>query len=379
MMRVDDPRGANLGFEALNRGKRSMTLDLKQAGAAAVMERLVRWADVVCENFRPGVMDSLGFGYERCRTWNPNIIYASNSGFGPKGDWAHDRAFDGVAQAFTGAATMQGGGPSHEPCLIDFAFSDEVGAMSFYASIISALFARERTGKGQQISTSQTAATLHFQRGLLATSIHSGNQRDDGMPPWRDPPGLVLQQLHKASDGKWLVISALQKDMWERFCESIIASEISVKDPRVVDRFSDPIWLNGEIKKVIAEKPRQHWLDLCRANRIPCAPCSSYAEIGDAEDMVGKHMRVNGYIVDVEHRQQGTLTMVAPPTQYSETPTRPAKGESWHAPLLGEHTMEALVFNCGYSPKEAEELMASGVCPISAARFANYRASPSKL
>merc|ERR1719150_3672329 len=102
-----------------------MTLDLKHPGAKDVVARLGPWGDVLCENFRPGVMDGLGLGYEQCREWNPKLIYACNSGFGTKGPWARSPCFDGVAQSFAGVATMMGGGPSHEPVLIDFMFSDE--------------------------------------------------------------------------------------------------------------------------------------------------------------------------------------------------------------------------------------------------------------
>jgi crotonobetainyl-CoA:carnitine CoA-transferase CaiB-like acyl-CoA transferase len=129
-------------WEAFNRGKRSMTLDLKHPSANLVMERLVKWADVVCENFRPGIMEKLGFGWEVLRAWNPRVIFAQNSGFGDKGEWAERPSFDGIAQAFTGVMVQAGGGPSYEPRNVDWTFSDEVGAVNFYASICAALVAR---------------------------------------------------------------------------------------------------------------------------------------------------------------------------------------------------------------------------------------------
>ena len=105
----------NSGFEIYNRGKRSMTLDLKHPDAREVMERLVKWADVLTENFRAGVMDRLGFNYDVCKQWNPQLIYASNSGFGPEGEWAPRPSYDGMAQAFSGVLLSNGGGPSHLP------------------------------------------------------------------------------------------------------------------------------------------------------------------------------------------------------------------------------------------------------------------------
>ena len=105
----------NSGFEIYNRGKRSMTLDLKHPDAREVMKRLVKWADVLTENFRAGVMERLGFGYEVVKEWNPQLIYASNSGFGPEGEWAPRPSYDGMAQAFSGVLLSNGGGPSHLP------------------------------------------------------------------------------------------------------------------------------------------------------------------------------------------------------------------------------------------------------------------------
>merc|ERR1719262_400685 len=133
------PGKYNLFLEAFNRGKRSMVLDLKHPDTKEVMKRLVEWADVATENFRPGVLDRLGYGYEDMKKWNPKIVFVSNSGFGPLGDWAHRASFDGIAQAFNGVMTNQGGGPSHTPQFVEWGFSDEVGAMNFYSSILNGL------------------------------------------------------------------------------------------------------------------------------------------------------------------------------------------------------------------------------------------------
>ena len=137
------------------------------------MIKLLKWADVICNNFRPGIMDKLGYSYEFCSSINPKIIYASNSGFGDKGDWAERPSFDGVSQAFSGVLTQQAGGPSQTPVPVDFAFSDESGAANFAFSIVTALLARARTGKGQEIVTNQTAATLHFSRFMIHNAFVS--------------------------------------------------------------------------------------------------------------------------------------------------------------------------------------------------------------
>ena len=121
----------NAGWENFNRGKRSIALDLKKESSMDIVQKLVEWADVVVENFRgPSVMNRLGLTYDQCKAWNESIIYASNSGFGEQGDWADRPSYDMVAQAFTGVMTTMGGGPSHSPTPVEWAFSDEVGAMN---------------------------------------------------------------------------------------------------------------------------------------------------------------------------------------------------------------------------------------------------------
>lgn len=175
-------------FELFNRGKRSMTLDLKHPDSLAVFRRLVEWADVLAENFKTGTMERLGLGYDVVHAWNPRLIYASNSGFGPRGEWAQRPSYDGMAQAFTGALLSNGGGPSHAPRPVGWTFSDVVGGNYFYSSILAALVARGRTGKGQHVLCSQTGATMYFQRAGLSESLdlRGGAQNDSGKHDWEN-------------------------------------------------------------------------------------------------------------------------------------------------------------------------------------------------
>lgn len=366
-------------FEVENQGKLSMTLDLKHPGAIVVVERLVRgWADVVCENFRPGIMEKLGLGYEQLRAWNPRIIYASNSGFGPAGEFSQDACFDGVAQAFSGMATAQGGGPSHSPVLVRSLFSDQAGAMTFFSSILSALVARSRTGEGQRLVTSQLGATLHFQRSDLEESLRYGRERDDGRPPWYKS---LFQTTQCGSDGKWFIMSLVQQVMFERLCRGVINRPELLEHPRVRELgwprcLSDADFecrLHETLSEIVARAPRDRWLELCRAAQVPAAPCSSYREILDEGSPVNRHLRENGYLQTVEHRHFGPTAAVASPVEFHGTPTAALDQRgSWHAPLLGEHTVEVLVSAAGYTREEALELVASGVCPRPEPRFAGY-------
>jgi crotonobetainyl-CoA:carnitine CoA-transferase CaiB-like acyl-CoA transferase len=150
--------GFNFQHMHNNRGKKSIAIDLKHPSAMSILEKFVRWADVLANNFRPGVLDRLGLSYEQCSAWNPQLIYTSNSGWGPVGEHAERPSFDGIAQAYAGCAVEQGGGPTNgTPQLVGWAFTDEIGALNYSQSILQALVARARTGaaKLKRSSTSQ--------------------------------------------------------------------------------------------------------------------------------------------------------------------------------------------------------------------------------
>lgn len=370
-MRYVAPPGAFWGqIEAFNRGKRSITLDLKHENAAVVMERLVKWADVLAENFRPDVLEKLGFGYDRCRQWNPHIIYACNSGFGPKGAWASRPSYDSMAQGFAGTMHGQGGGPSHEPQELAFAFSDEVGANSLCFSIVTALLARERTGKGQKIETSQLGATLAFQRWVFQNSVFYGRVNpksfDSGLPPWGHHH---MQQKRLCADGKWIVLQLMKTTMLERFCNQVIKRP-DLLTAKVRKSWPGPPedlckWIAAESATEIAKQPQQYWLDACLAADVPCAPVTSYAEIGDCTTDVGKHMLDNGYTQQVCHRDWGDITVVGPPAVFHETPNAPKlSSESWHAPYLGEHTAEILQKDLGFTNAETHAMLKDVARPV---------------
>jgi len=376
VLKVEAPKGETQRvfphvFEVENRGKRGMTLDLKHPGAIAVVERLVKnWADVVCSNFRPGVMDRLGFGYERVKAWNPKIVYAMSSGLGPRGDLRSIPCFDAVAQAYAGMTHFQGGGPSHKPVLVASAFSDKVAAYAFFSSILCALVARSRTGEGQKVISSQLGATVHFTRFDVQSAISTGKVRDDGCPPWHNSN---IQNMQQASDGKWLIVSMLEPHFFERFCQDVIYRPEILQDSRV-KAFGWPAvcyksedfgkWLYLEIAAIIATRPAEHWVESCRAAEVPCAPCMSHLDMGDAASAVGKHVRENGYLVENQHRHDGKQWVVAPPAEFSGTPNRDFSEGSWHAPLVGEHNIEALTSCAGFSLDEARALVQNGVCPV---------------
>ena len=331
------------------------------------MKRLVQWADVLAENFKPGTMERLGLGYEVCKQWNPQLLYCSNSGFGPTGEWSPRPSYDGMAQAISGALSFNGGGPSHAPRPLPWTFSDVVGGNYFYSAILAALVARGRTGKGQQVLCSQTGATLYFQRtGISQTlDLFGGQQPDSGQHAWQR---FCFQQTHRTSDNKGLCVSLTKWDQFSRFCNAIGASHLlkeSVQRRWPVPGEKDKDWILQEVGNIVATKTLEVWIEACVQHDIPCAPISGYKDLVDKSSSVGRHMYENEYIVDVQHRDYGDLRWVGLPTRFSDTPNQhqPKDGESWHAPYIGEHSLSTLVDVCNFTLDEAKVLMHDQVVP----------------
>lgn len=382
----------NPAMEGLNRGKRSIVVDLKHPSALKVMEKLVKWGDVVTENFRgPSVMKKMGLTYETMKKWNPKIIYVANSGLGPVGPLAERPSFDHIAQATSGAMVAQGGGPTHKPTPVEWAFSDEVGAMNFYSTILAAIISRNTTGEGQMVETSQLGATLHFQRNSIQAALKGGRQRDDGVAPGQQ---TRMIQLHRASDGKWIIISMAGRDQFKAFCEKVINRPDFLTDDRTYQtekNLAAREAFREDVAKIIATQTRDYWLDMCdKAGKVPAAPCSSYEELGDPNSQLGKHLRENGYIMNVEHRdgyqpgdkgnmkekfgreKDSTVTIVGPPARFHGTPAILPSG-SWNAPDIGEQTSEVLA-EIGFDGAEAAEFMADkGPTPPATGRAARTR------
>ena len=212
----------------------------------------------------------------------------------------------------------------------------------FYASILAAVVARERTGKGQKVVTSQTGATLYFQRTAITSAVRAGKQRDDG-----ERPGFAMayaNQILKGSDGKYFVVALGLNAQWKRFAEHALKRPDLLSDERSnrgTARRANAEWLLAEIGAVVATQPQKYWVDACIEANVPCAPINNYQDIKDEP-----HFRANGYIL--EDRDGNTI--VGPPTSYSETPNAYAAAAETGgvaqavrmAPDVGEDTEEML-------------------------------------
>lgn len=344
------PDGFSAYFEGHNRGKRSMTLDLRLPEGQEVIRRLAAQSDVLTENFRPGLLDSLGLGYEDIKAVNSKIIYASNTGFGPKGDWSTRGSFDVVAQGMSGAMIGVGGGPGNVPVAMPWGLADQVGSMIFAYGIVAAVLAKERWGVGQRVDVSQLGAMLTLQAAPLTGFLHTGVQPST-------PPGRRYTHpsfgAYPAGDGKWFTVGALDPKFWAGFCRAIDRVDL-IKDPRCAQaaaRVENADWLRVELAAEFAKWPRAEVLERFIAQKIACGPVYDYAEL--TED---PQFWVNGYLVEVEHPHFEGHRAVGIPLTMSETPLR-VQGP---APELGQHTEEVLL-SLGYDWADIERMHDQGV------------------
>ena len=339
-------------FESLNRGKRSMTLDLRAEGALEIVHKLVAEADVLAENFRPGYLDSIGLGYEELRKVNPQLIYATNSGFGPNGEWATRGSFDVVAQGMSGAMVALGGGPGERPYTAPWGLADQTGSIVFAYGIMTALFARAQYGVGQKIDVSQLGAMLTLQALSLQAFLHSNTQ-----PILK--PGRAFSATfawYQAGDDEWFTMGLLDPKSWPALCQAIERPDL-LDDERTVDPFTrrdNEEWLRGELEQVFRARTRDQWLERLIAARIPCGPIYDYEQVATDD-----HFWINGYLQEVPHPYFENHRVVGVPVAFSETPTKVQSA----APELGLNTEEVLL-ELGYSWADVERLHDAGVTSV---------------
>ncbi len=320
--------GRSAPFCLWNRNKRSIVLDMKVPADAEVLRRLAGRADVLVENFRPGTLDRVGLSWEAVRDRHPRLIYASISGFGQTGPWAHHGGLDMMAQGMSGL--MAGNGPPEgEPYRLPIAITDVTAGMFACNAILGALLARERTGRGQRIDQSLLEA------GLALGVYEAAHVLALGTRPAR------LGQLHRGSapyrvfrtrDG-WITVGASKDKFWRSLCELIGRPEL-VSDPRFAanaDRVANNPALVEIIGERVAERDSAHWLEAFGRAGIPSEPVLSYDEALAHPQAVAR-----GVVAEIEAPERGPIRTLAPPVRLEGTPARVRR----RAPDLGEHGAE---------------------------------------
>jgi formyl-CoA transferase len=318
----------SLGFLNMNRNKRSLTLDLKTEAGRRVFYRLAETADVIVENYRPGVMKKLGIDYETIRKINPRLVYASISGFGQTGPWADRPGFDLMAQAASGVMSITGH-PDGPPAKSGVPVADIGCSLFSLYAILAAYIGRQKTGEGQHIDASLFEAGIAFAiwdisefwgTGRIPQRIGTANRM------------AAPYQAVRAKDG-YFVLGANNDRLWRRLLEAIDRPDLlDHPDYRTnSDRLGRRDALIAELEKTLVGEDRSFWVDKLLEAGVPAGAISDYGEVFESP-----HAKARDARITIEHPIEGAVPNIGFPVKLSSTPQRVRR----HPPLLGEHNAE---------------------------------------
>ena len=342
------PGGRLVTFETANRNKKSITVNLRHEKGREVLFRLVRKADVFLTNFSPAVAKRCNADWTTLQKVNPRLIYGIASGFGSNGPDTNKRAFDTVAQAYSGLMHAMGDEDSPEPVQAVGAIIDQAAASMLAFGITAALFARYQTGKGQKVETSMLGSSIHLQ--ALAVNMALWQGRALRRHSRRRPPN-PMGNFYQCADGKWLLLGEPQSDrFWGEFCEAIGRPDLK-ENPRFdsVRKRRANTELVSILDALFATKERDEWVHAFEQKqcRFVYSPILSMEEVGVLPQAI-----LNRYLVDFEHPEMGRVKTIGFPIDFSETSCEIRNP----APQFGQHTEEVLSEMAGYTWEEIVQL-----------------------
>ncbi|RNF39258.1 CoA transferase [Planococcus salinus] len=336
-------------YMMVNRNKRGMCLDLKAPEGLEAFKQLVKTADVLIENYRPGVTKKLGIDYDTLKALNPGLIYCSISGYGQTGPYSQKGGYDIMAQGLTGFMDMTGE-KNGKPVKMGIAINDIAAAQTAIQSIMASYIHRLKTGEGQYIDVSLVdsglawtvwEAAAYFGKGEVAT--RNGTAHRVSAP----------YQGYRTKDGSILIGAGNQK-LWEKFCLEVANKPEWLEEARYEtnSKRNDHVEeLENDIEQVLTQETSEHWLRLLEQSGIPCGPIYSYDQT-----LADPHIEAREMVQQLEHPVAGTLKTLGFPAKFSETPGQLRKA----APLLGQHN-EELLAELGYTPDQVSKLQQKNV------------------
>lgn len=340
VIKIENPRGGDLSrtafgatdeaglnnpvFCSLNRNKRSLALDLRQQENKDIVYELVREADVVVSNFRAGVMDRIGFGYDKLRDLNPRIISASGSGYGPNGPYAHKGGQDILAQAMSGVM-MRRADASVPMSVYPTALCDYTAGMHLVQAILVALIGVSKTGKGQHIEVSLYDSMIAMQMQEATCHLHSGKEIN-----WAEMP---LTGAFPTADGALVLVGAFKANPLQDICNVLQIEDLSEKYPDLESQRAGKDYLQERFRSEFAKESTQFWIERLEGADLLCAPVKNLSEV--LED---PQTETNEMIVEFEHPINGQMKTIASPIHFSTIDC----GVRLAPPRLGEHNEEIL-------------------------------------
>ena len=341
--------GFSLYFMSVNRGKQSVTLNLKTERGLSIFKQLLGQTDILVENFRPGTMQKLGLDYDTLKVEHPSLIYAACSGFGQTGPYAQQGAYDMIIQGMGGIISITGE-PDGPPVRVGTSISDITAALFTTIGVLSALHHRNRTGSGQFVDVAMLDSLVAVLENAVVRYFATG---EAPKPLGARHPAITPFEAFASADGH--VIIALGNDtLWAKFCEHVDRKEL-ISDERFrtnADRTENHDELFPILAEIMSQRPTDDWIDALGAIGVPCGPIN-------AMDKVVSHPQVQAreMITRIAHQITGEVEVPGVPIKLSETP-----GDvDAPAPSLGEHTDQVLTNLLKMHPDEVEQLRRNGV------------------
>ena len=341
-------RGMSGQFMAVNRNKRSLALDLKHPDGKAVLQRLVRTADVLVSNIRPAGLARLGFSYEDCRALKPDLIYASATGFGQDGPWRARPAYDEIIQAASGFASALG--TEDEPAFVPSLVADKLCGMALSSAVSAALLYRERTGEGQQVEVPMLETLAAF------NSIEMLGGRAFSPPIGPARYKRVQERRPVRTKDGWMTMLPYSSDNWCAFYEAVghpeCIEEFAVRDKveraRNIDRIYD------KMSEIGLQRTTAEWEALLLDIDVPHTAFAVLEEVTEQP-----HLKAVGLFEELAHPTEGNIVQARPPTRFSASPA----GIHKLPPRLGEHTCEVLR-EAGFSDDEIDAMLKANAIGI---------------